>query len=442
MKRSYNAFKVLTSSSIVKIVTENANFIGKELLKIFHPKSEGNFKHFKPLWTHLIEITHGEIALLITSDEFKEQPIYQMLRYIHENAITSSLISTIFLFDAKPGLQVELFTRLQEMELIETLLAMLDLKDFPVVVNATSEFLIQMIEEGSKTENSDILLSPVQLDPSCLSVIISHIAANKNEVQQHACIELLLAFLEKCIYTSDNVSLTTTSFAFSDKMPLEPLKKSVLKYLKNSIDELCQGLGGSSNARYDEDDEDDYVVVEDDDHYTVYPSLPRKKTKCRLTSSKIDLLKIIVTTVKQLKKDDYEMLEYIPWKLLVEWFFENKSNNIYHHIFLRIFEFALKSNYIPVLNSLLVETHLIQKFIDHFDLPQYIDCRGHIIVMCNHLRFTYDSQPDSFIRSVLEGNEAWEDFLPDLKAIGLTIIGESKVITHNNDMTSTIDILR
>jgi len=421
MKRSYNAFKVLTSSSIVKIVTENANFIGKELLKIFHPKSEGNFNHFKPLWNYLIEITHGEIALLLTSEEFKEQPIYQMLRYIHENAITSSLISTIFLFDAKPGLQVELFTRLQEMELIETLLAMLDLKDFPVVVTATSEFLIQMIEEGSKTEDSDILLSPVQLDPSCLSVIINHISANKNEIQQHACIELLLAFLEKCIYTSDNVSLTTTTFALSDKMPLEPLKKSVLKYLKNNIDELCQGLGASN---FRDDDYDDYVVVEDDDHYTVYPSLTRKKSKCRLTYSKIDLLKIIITTVKQLKKDEYEMLEYIPWKLLVEWFFENKSNNIYHNLFFKIFEFALKSNYIPILNNLFVETNLIQKFINNFNIPQYVDCRGYIIVMCNHIRFTYESQPDSFLRSLLEDNEEWEDFLPDLKEATKMQIGD------------------
>ncbi len=146
-----------------------------------------------------MEITHGEIALLLTSDEFKEQPLYQMLRYIHEPAITSSLISTIFLFDAKPGIQVELFTKLEEMELIETLLAMLDLKDFPGVVYATSQFIIQMIEEGSKTEDSGILLSPVELDPSCLSVIINHISENKSEVQQNACIELLSAFLEKCI---------------------------------------------------------------------------------------------------------------------------------------------------------------------------------------------------------------------------------------------------
>ncbi|OUM58500.1 hypothetical protein PIROE2DRAFT_64374 [Piromyces sp. E2] len=415
MKRSYNAFKVLTSSSVIKIVTENAKFIGKELLKIFHPESEGNFNHFKPLWSHLIEITHGEIALLLISDEFKEQPIYQMLRYIHEPAITSSLISSIFLFDAKPGLQIELFTRLQEVELMETLLAMLDLKDFPVVVNATSEFLIQMIEEGSKTEDSDILLSPVQMDPSCLSVIINHISANKNEIQQHACIELLLAFLEKCIYTSDNVSLTTSSFVFSDKMPLEPLKKSVLKYLKNSIDELCQGLGVTGSR------EDD--IYAEEDHHD-YSSLPPKRSRCRLTCNKIDLLKIILTTIKQLKKDEYEMLEYIPWKRLVQWFFENKSNNIYHNLFFNFFDFALKSNYIPILNSLFMETNLIQKFIDNFDTPYYIDCKGYIILMCNHIRFTYESQPDSFLRPLLENNEEWEDFLPELKEATKKQIGD------------------
>jgi len=33
MKRSYNAFKVLTSSSIKNIVAENSKFIGKSLIK-------------------------------------------------------------------------------------------------------------------------------------------------------------------------------------------------------------------------------------------------------------------------------------------------------------------------------------------------------------------------------------------------------------------------
>jgi len=420
MKRSYNAFKVLTSSSIINIVTENAKFIGKELLKIFHSKSEGNFNHFKPLWNHLIELTHGEIALLLTSDEFKEQPLYQMLRYIHEPAITSSLISSIFLFDAKPGLQIELFKKLEEMELIETLLAMLDLKDFPVVVNATSEFLVQMIEEGSKTEDSNILLSPVQLDPSCLSVIINRISESKSEVQQHACIELLLAFLEKCIYTSDNVSLTTSSFVFSDKMPLEPLKRSVLKYLKNNIDELCLGLA-PNKLLYDDDDLQYNEYQEEERMGSL--SRCRSTSNYRLTVNKIDLLKIIITTIKELKKNEYEMLEYIPWKLLVKWFFENRSNNIYHQLFFKFFEFALKSNYIPILNSFIVETNLINKFIDNFNIPQYIDCKGYIILMCNHIRFTYESQSDSFLKELLDNNEEWEDFLPELKEATKAQIG-------------------
>jgi len=431
MKRSYNAYKVLTSSSLISIVTENANFIGKELLKIFHPKSEGNFNHFKPLWNHLIELTHGEIALLLTSDNFKEQPIYQMLRYIHEPAITSSLISTIFLFDAKPGLQVQLFTELQEMELIETLLSMLDLKDFPVIINATSEFIIQMIEEGSKTEDSNILLSSIQLDPSCLSVLINHISENKCKVQQHACIELLLAFLEKCIYVSDNVSLTTSSFAFSDNKPLEPLKKSIQNYLKNNIDELCMGLG-SPRIHDDDDDDDDNDDNDDDDDNIIINNVnsnhnnKKKKSRIRLTINKIDLLKIIMTTIKELKKDEYEMLEYIPWKLLVEWFFENQSNNIYHALFFKFFEFVLKSNYIPILNSLFIETNLINQFIDNFNIPRYIDCKGYIILMCNHIRFTYESQSSSFLKPLLDNNDKWKEFLPILKKATKEQIGNKE----------------
>jgi len=405
MKRSYNAFKVLTSSSIKKTVAENANFIGKELLKIFHSKSEGNFNHFKPLWNYLIEITHGEIALLLTNeDEYKEPPVYQMLRYIHEPAITSSLISSIFLFDAKPGLQVELFTRLQEMEFIETLLSMLDMdmKDFPVIVHATSEFLIQLIEEGSKTEDSNILLVSIEFDPSCLHILIRHISENKCPVHQQACIQLLLAFLEKCIYTSNNVSLTTSSFVFSDKKPLEPLKQSILDYLKNYIDELCMGLtdGRTYNQEEeDEDEEDDELYnnhknfLEEEEkiekikdttshchdtntntiknlnshrrlslsHYKTSPYY--KKINPRLTANRMDLLKIILMTIKEFKKEEYDMLKNIPWSLLVTWFFQNPSNNIYHTLFFKFFEFALKSNTPSILRRFFSDTHLIQQFI-------------------------------------------------------------------------------
>jgi hypothetical protein len=395
MKRSYNAFKVLTSYSILNTVTENAKFIGKELLKIFHPKSEGNFNHFKPLWNHLIKITHGEIALLLTSDdEYKEPPIYQMLRYIHEPAITSSLISTIFLFDAEPDLQVELFTKLQEMEFIETLLTMLDMKDFPVIVQATSEFLIQMIEEGSKTKNSSILFAPIQLDPSCLSVIIKHISENKSPVHQQACIQLLLAFLEKYIYyncdatTSDNVSINTMTSSSSST--LELLKSSLMDYLKYSIDDLCMGLTDAKSIDHVEEDEEDkfyddyqdFFEEDDDDEedeegendeeededpnkmivnnhtpihnhecihsnthkhinssyrrsgcdiYNTNKKLNYKKLKCRLTVNKIGLLKIIIITLQEFKREEYDLLENIPWSLLVNWFFQNPSNNIYHN---------------------------------------------------------------------------------------------------------------
>lgn len=421
MKRSYNAIQVLCSSNLSTFVTEKAKVIGKELMNIFHPKSEGNFNHFKYIWNYLIDITNGEIALLLTSEEYKEPPVFKMLRYIHEHAITSSLLSSIFLINSQTTLQMELFTKLQEIEFVETILAMLDMTDFPITITAASEFLIQIIEEGSKTEDSDILLFAIQMDPSCLSNIIKHVSESTSVVQQDACTELLLAFLEKCIYTSDNMASTSSSFVFSEKTPLKPLKQSILQYLKYNIYELCFGLKSSKIKENNlcENEENNINGKE-----IIKPKQFTAKKRKSFSTSRLNLLKIIIITLKELKKEEYEILEYIPWKSLVKWFFKYRTNNIYHAIFYQYFEYSLKSNYVKALKEIYSETNFINQLIDNFNSPEYVDCRGFSILICNHIRYSVETNSCEYLKQLLNNNKKWEQFLPELRKATKRQIGD------------------
>jgi len=83
---------------------------------------------------------------------------------------------------------------------------------------------------------------------------------------------------------------------------------------------------------------------------------------------------------------------------------------------------------VPILNSLFIETNLIQQFIDNFNIPRYVDCKGYILLMCNHIRFTYESQPEGFIQSLLEKNSSWKTFLPQLKAATRDQLGNRKLL--------------
>jgi len=48
--------------------------------------------------------------------------------------------------------------------------------------------------------------------------------------------------------------------------------------------------------------------------------------------------------------------------------------------------------------------------------------------MCNHIRFTYESQPEGFFQSLLEKNSSWKAFLPQLKAATRDQLGNRKLL--------------
>ncbi|OUM69032.1 hypothetical protein PIROE2DRAFT_57672 [Piromyces sp. E2] len=129
MKRSYNVMEILCSRSDFadKLMKERAFLIGESLLNVFLPKSDGNMNHFKKTWEYLIAINGSSIVDLLVSPDYLSHAFFDMLKYIHESAVMTVLIKTIFSDFYTTEAQMKIYDHLNELDFLESVLGLLDL---------------------------------------------------------------------------------------------------------------------------------------------------------------------------------------------------------------------------------------------------------------------------------------------------------------------------
>jgi len=107
------------------------------------------------------------------------------------------------------------------------------------------------------------------------------------------------------------------------------------------------------------------------------------------------------------------------WRVLINWFFDLQSNNIYHNLFYKIFEIVvIKTQNEVSLKYILTKYKFITKMIDNYsNISVKTDFKGHILLFCNILRLTGDTQSsdDEYLRRYLNSHSAWRAFLPVLR---------------------------
>jgi hypothetical protein len=85
-------------------------------------------------------------------------------------------------------------------------------------------------------------------------------------------------------------------------------------------------------------------------------------------------MEIIYEVLKSV--EDVSVLENIPqmfYTSLVNWFFEYNFNSIYQTLFFKIFRVLMKLNYTPSLQSLIVDTNLIERMVENFSTRDGIE---------------------------------------------------------------------
>jgi hypothetical protein len=131
-----------------------------------------------------------------------------------------------------------------------------------------------------------------------------------------------------------------------------------------------------------------------------------------------------------------------------------RHNSVYHSIFYKFVVTIIKSNDVPTLKNLFTKTKFLTRMIEHYADEKNIGCRGYIILICNVLRLTCDSQkPSDYIPTMLLSHHTWKDFEPKLRAdtmaqVELTVeddptfqrplphVGPLSITQENDDMIS------
>ncbi|ORX75795.1 hypothetical protein BCR32DRAFT_284844 [Anaeromyces robustus] len=418
MKRSYNVMEILCSRTEFadKLMKEKSFIIGDSLLNVFLPKSDGNMNHFKKAWEFLIALNGSSFADLLVSPDYLSHAFFDMLKYIHESPVMTALIKTIFSDYYSSDAQIKIYDHLNELDFLESVLGLLDLeKPRPETISAVSELFDNIIEQSSRHENSNILFKAVQSNPSCIINLIDNIAEKQNysgEVQRNASIEILYSIVTKSIYTP-------VPSMFDDTpppppiYPLQQFRFSVFIYLREFVWDLCLGMQYSLSNTEKQTTGQKYVA-----------SKP-------FGVARLQLFEIIYETLKKFPRSLPKVLENIPWKMLVNWFFEYKFNTRYQDLFYKVFDLVIKSNHTPTIKKLITKTHLITRLLDHYNSKEPTDCRGYIILMCNNLRFHADTHPNGYVHVTLQSHPKWNEFLPELR----------RVTEMQNNFSKSFDIL-
>ncbi|KAG4092399.1 hypothetical protein H8356DRAFT_1278339 [Neocallimastix lanati (nom. inval.)] len=418
MKRSYNVMEILCSRTDLsdKLMKEKAYIIGNSLLNVFLPNSDGNMNHFKKVWEYLIALNKSSFVDLLVSPDYLSHAFYDMLRYIHESAIITVLVKTIFSDFYSSEAQVRIYEHLNDLDFLESVLGLLDLeKPRKETISAISELFDNIIEQSSRHENSNILFKAVQSNPSCIINLIDNIAEKQNysgEIQRNASIEILYSIVTKSIYTP-------VPSMFDDTpppppiYPLQQFRFTVFIYLREFVWDLCLGMQYSLSNTEKQNNGQKYVA-----------SKP-------FGVARLQLFEIIYETLKKFPRSLPKVLENIPWKMLVNWFFEYKFNSRYQDLFYKVFDLVIKSNHTPTIKKLITKTHLITRLIDTYNSKEPTDCRGYIILMCNNLRFHADMHPNGYVHVTLQSHPKWNEFVPILK----------EVTALQNNFSKTFDIL-
>ena len=106
------------------------------------------------------------------------------------------------------------------------------------------------------------------------------------------------------------------------------------------------------------------------------------------------------------------------WRMLMNWFFEYRHNNLYHAAFSQLIFIALRSDDQKTLEILMKKLKFVANLLDHYqsESSQTTSNRGFILQCCNVIRLQAASQaPDAFLRSFLQSHTQWRQFQAELR---------------------------
>lgn len=408
LKMSYTCMDLLcgANKNVARILQNKFRNIVVKIFDIFQYNSDGNFHHFRKVFENLLRFKPIEILDTILFPRGDEPPlVLSMLDFLDESPVSAAL-GTILFFPLKLSTsEIERKKRinhfLESQQLIRRIVRRIGYSDNQSA--AAADFLVRVIDECTRIESSEVITSSMRnLNDSIVEWVFEIITSHNPKVgntQRLGCLNVLSALLIKSGPKEFEIPVSTSNM-YAPSIQKTP----------NGLHEL----NAPTKRKVIEQFGNIHTVL----HNDAYMGKKQPGKKEPFPAMRLAALEVMYEAIKDVD-DIKEALERLPasfWKMTVSWFFDFKFNNVYHSVFYKLIVAAIRSNHGPTLKNIFPNTKFLGRMIEHYLDQGSSGCRGFILLICNILRLTNDSQkPTEYIPSMLNSHHAWNNFLPTLR---------------------------
>eukprot|EP01087_Luapelamoeba_hula_P009297 TRINITY_DN2397_c0_g1_i3.p1 TRINITY_DN2397_c0_g1~~TRINITY_DN2397_c0_g1_i3.p1 ORF type:complete len:742 (+),score=202.89 TRINITY_DN2397_c0_g1_i3:141-2366(+) len=403
-KRADKAAEVLvyqTSAFPEEFMDKNFENLVCDIFKIFRLDARGDFDNFDKIFEKVFAPRAAHLCNVLSRHE---KMVLHLLNYLHEATVAEVLMALMRL-PLPEKLLVNFYNHLNS----EKFLPYLGQKLYGTNAESSFEdagaFFTRLVELCSTFSNADILFTDIARDFAFVNGLMDAIGNKSGRVskeQQVACIYALKALLVKSGEQLFDASLEAYAPTPLPNM-LAGIHDELHEHLKSQITTLCNVVLEEAKVKGPQEPD------------TVYSSYTVKK---RFTLHRMALLDILVELTDNSPAPVLSAILPEVWRVLTEWLFDHKFNNVYHGLFLKLFKIVMKANHAPTLKTILSRYKFLTKLVRHFETHGVTDTglRGFIILMTNIIRLTSDALPASeYINTFLHSNEIWKNFLVVLR---------------------------
>jgi hypothetical protein len=395
--KAAEVFAYQVGALIPTFINNNLEDIVKEVFAIFHHQAEGDFENFDKMFAALLVPYGTQVFGILNTNRTL---ILNLLHYLHDPAISETLIG-VLKASLPEEVMIPFYTALNEEGFWEVLGQKIYGPGAEASFEYASAFFVRLVEQCATQIHADILFSHLINDTRFIDGLLDCISQSSDDASKIVAINALRTILFKSGEQLYDNSLESYSPTPVTNM-LSCIQAELHNHMRTRVDVLVQKLTEESNRTGKQSPEVKFS------NFRVSP----------FTVARLHLTEVFVELAQRNPQEVLDSCTVPLWKVLSEWLFEHRFNNIYHDLFYRLFRAVVKINHTESLKTLLSKQKFLTRMIEHYRSTTSTDSglRGYIILMANYMRLTADTQPPSeYLRSFLVSHTNWKEFLPLLR---------------------------
>eukprot|EP01116_Phalansterium_solitarium_P003915 TRINITY_DN14761_c0_g1_i1.p1 TRINITY_DN14761_c0_g1~~TRINITY_DN14761_c0_g1_i1.p1 ORF type:complete len:637 (-),score=214.27 TRINITY_DN14761_c0_g1_i1:86-1996(-) len=389
MHRSFKVMELFIrpQNGFYAMIGNNLSTVLHELFKIAQSNSIGSFAHFNKIMDQLLSRAPTDVTQVLVGENL----VWHLLDHVYERSVADTLFACMCPSFSTPHAALHFYKSLVRHKVVERLGERIHGNGQQHAL-AAADFLIRVIDRLCNFDPAAVFFQHLAESQLIHDLFATALTDNVDVVppqQLKAC----AAVLKELILNSAEPARPNTTHH------LKQVSAALVTQGRKHIADLCKYfVAAHGNKKESPVQYSSYVV------------------KRPFGLHRFMMLEFFTALVCS---DAANVLPTLPvdiWRVLSSWFLEYTHNTLFQAQFYRLFQAALHELHEPTLMTLLKKYRLLTELIRHYREVPFTDARGHIILICNSLRFRADMQaPSGFLRHYLLSHDAWKAFLPILK---------------------------